>query len=45
MINSIIIIHDDRIKGGCKPTKDVYIVYCILVHSTKAKPYHQLETG
>ena len=24
MIDSIIILHNDRIKGGCKPTKDVY---------------------
>ena len=31
MINSIIKLHDDRIKGGCKPSKVVNkIVYCIV---------------
>ncbi len=34
-IDSIIIFHDDRIKGGCKPTQ--------LVHSTQAKLYHELR--
>ena len=45
-INSIIILHDDRIKGGCKPIqKCIYVGDCILVHSTQAKFYHELITG
>ena len=45
-INSIIILHDDRIKGGCKPIqKCIYVGDCILVHSTQAKFYHELRTG